>query len=205
MGRRVVLAGVCLSCGCDDRVLEIGGEPSSVNPSPDVGASDDDSPDLESSESVFWSEGIVEDIDLDALFGWRLCYRGRYRDDGDDVDDILDECDGESLLLGCGRSGSPALELAAMADRDDVLYDCGDDEDCFHEANEVGWYYSDHWSWGFLPPDREVERNSCDTEERDGHLRMCWHTESGELTEGYRCGNADDQAHGYDRYVFSLD
>ena len=194
--------------GCSERVLTVPGwDASSAPVDSDQGddTPDGSKPDASPDQSLFWASGIVEDIPFDELHGWRLCYQDHYYDDGERVRDILDECDGERLLIACGDRDRDELKLAAMAARSDVLYDCDDDEDCFHEANGVGWYFSSWWSWGFLPPDRRVERNSCDTEDRDGDRRLCWHTDSGRMSDGYRCGDQDDDYDDYDRYVFSAD
>ena len=41
--------------------------------------------------------------------GWNLCYASNYNDDGDDIDDILAQCDGEFLLLAGKPVGMPHL------------------------------------------------------------------------------------------------
>jgi hypothetical protein len=85
--------------------------------------------------------------------------------------------------------GQANLALAAMGARADVLVDCGEDQICAHQANGVGWYHSRDQSWGFAPAGATVFRNTCDYGGDSPHLRMCWHTTTGRITTGYRCGS----------------
>jgi hypothetical protein len=65
-------------------------------------------------------------------------------------------------MLGCGFTGAPLLLLAAMGSRESIFYDCGKEKDCVHVENEVGWYYSQNYSWGFVQANDSVYRDSCD-------------------------------------------
>jgi hypothetical protein len=51
-----------------------------------------------------------------------------------------------------------------------------------------GLYFSDNYSWGFAREGQAVARNSCDVESNDPSGRLCWHTSSGALFGGWRCG-----------------
>ena len=147
--------------------------------------------------------GIRQGLPEDELRGWERCWSGHYGDDGPSVADVLRACPGEELLLACRPPGDPALALAAMGQRADVLHDCGQDAACVHEANGVGWYFSDEHSWGFAPVGSPVQRSACDTEGEQPHLRMCWHTVGGLMDKGYRCGDNDLNAgDGWERLVF---
>jgi hypothetical protein len=119
--------------------------------------------------------------------GWEPCWTGLYNGN-EPLADILAACSGDRLMLGCRPVGDANLTLAAMAPRADVLYDCGSTQDCVHQANGVGWYYSDSHSWGFAPGGEAVSRTSCDTENTIPEERLCWHTQSNEIDGGWRCG-----------------
>jgi hypothetical protein len=143
----------------------------------------------------------VEEIDLE---GWTVCHTEYYAYGAITVSSVLGACSGSKLLLACRPTGETRLTLAAMANRADVLYDCGNKADCTHEANGVGWYFSDSYSWGFVPAGSSVNRDACDdTVNHDKDLRMCWHTEAGEMTGGYRCGNNKLNADtGYEKVIY---
>ena len=96
-----------------------------------------------------------------------------------------------------------------MGARADVLWECGQTNSCVHQHNGVGWYHSDDYSWGFAPGGEEVDRQSCDW---DGNgpqtfpeLRMCWHTDNGNITTGYRCGDNDLNSNsGWERLIYHV-
>jgi hypothetical protein len=95
-----------------------------------------------------------------------------------------------------------------MAPRADVLFNCGEQNNCTQQSNGVGWYYSTTWSWGFAPGGLPVNRDSCDF--NDGgqaspQLRLCWHTGGNSLTGGYRCGNDTPFGSDWHRIVFEAD
>ena len=110
--------------------------------------------------------GVAENVDPASLpSGWLLCYNDTY-----DVtlnstllDSILIQCNRSKLLLACRHINSTILSLAAMGYRSDVLYECGNLTTCVHVANNVGWYYSKDYSWGFVQGGGSVNRASCDT------------------------------------------
>lgn len=76
--------------------------------------------------------------------------------------------------------------IGAMGLRADVLYDCGNDVSCTHNANGVEWYYSTNYSWGFVTGGASVDRQSCDKATGTTELRLCWQTDG---KRGGRCGN----------------
>jgi hypothetical protein len=156
---------------------------------------------------LLWLSGVQQNLPVSSLSGWTACWRGTYDQSQPPVAEILAACPGAELLTGCMPNGSDTLTLAAMAPRADVLYDCGTDQACVHSANGVGWYFNDSYSWGFAPDGLGVYRVSCDY--NDGtqvapELRMCWHTGSGNINTGYRCG--DNQLNfdaGWTRVVYT--
>ncbi|MCB9550359.1 MAG: hypothetical protein H6705_00295 [Myxococcales bacterium] len=153
-------------------------------------------------------EGVQNDVaiaDLERI-GFRECFRGRY-DGGEPIRPILDGCPGEVLLLGCREIGSEPLRVAAMALREDVIFDTGQGQNAVHEANGVAWYFSDNYSWGFAPGGARVSRNSCDTEDSapgtpTAEQRICWHTGGGNLDGGWRCGANTGAWNQTERFVF---
>ena len=100
-------------------------------------------------------------------------------------------------LMGCRATGTTTLLVAANAPRADVTFDTGI-TDVPHDANGVGWYYSDVWSWGFAPQGAPIHRDSCDIIDSIyspgtlGDQRLCYQTFSGTISQGWRCGLADE-------------
>ncbi len=135
-------------------------------------------------------EGIRQDVALDELreAGFEPCWEGHYGERAPAVAQILEDCDADQLLLGCGPAGADALQLAATGERDEVLTDVGNVRDAVHNHNGVDWYFNDSYSWGFTGEGDGVSRNSCDTAQVRPELRMCWHTGGGTMSTGYRCG-----------------
>jgi len=80
------------------------------------------------------------------------------------------------------------LQLAALGNRADVLFDVGNGQNAVHTANGVDWYYSTGASWGFAPGGLGVNRFTCDTLDTQPGARMCWHTSGGNMNAGWRCG-----------------
>jgi hypothetical protein len=156
-------------------------------------------------DCLWWQSGIQQNVPPATLVGWSQCWAGTYATDGDSLSAILATCAGSKLLMACRPVGSPNFALVAMGDRADVLFDCGSNLSCLHAANGVGWYYNSDWSWGFAPPGDTVARNQCDTNgPPDADKRMCWHTFTGTIGFGYRCGdnNLNGDA-GWQRLLFT--
>jgi hypothetical protein len=92
-------------------------------------------------------------------------------------------------MLAGGSVGSPDWTLLAAGPRSAVLADSGDNRNLTHNANGTEWYFSTNWSWGFANGGEAVNRDSCDLAPTTNvHLRLCWHTYSGNLSSGYRIG-----------------
>jgi hypothetical protein len=105
-------------------------------------------------------------------------------------------------MLGCAPTGNSVLTVAAMGLRNDVLYNCSSLSNCTNVANNVGWYYSDTCSWGFVNDTDSVDRNSCDIGTVNSNYRPCWHTSSS--YGGYRCGStlSLNSATSYERLIY---
>lgn len=158
-------------------------------------------------DCLFWQSGILQNVLESDLTGWTQCFSDDYGNYNTPFTTIVSQCDKAKLLIGCKPTGTQTLTLAAMADRNDVLFDCGQQANCTHLANGVGFYYSDTWSWGFAPSNVGVNRNSCDVGDGSGgdDQRMCWHSWGGFINGGYRCGNNYPFDSSWTRVVFEAD
>ena len=158
-------------------------------------------------DCLYWEEGVQENVPQAALVGWELCHSDFY-DGFSPLPTVLQSCNKPKLLMACRPTNSPTLTLVAMAPRADVLFDCGQQMNCANQANGVGWYYDEEWSWGFAPGGQPVNRFSCDFNEGNQslpHLRMCWHTSGNSISGGYRCGNTTPFGSDWQRLVFEAD
>lgn len=164
-------------------------------------------------DASFAFAGVQTNLPVSSLSGWSLCYSDVYSNSGTSVASILTDCDKAHLLLACRQTGSPTLLVAAHAPRADVTFDTGT-SNTPHDANGVGWYFSDSYSWGFAPQGDPISRTSCDTVASsfnpsgpDPDQRLCWHSSSGSIQGGWRCGTADslNSSSAYERLVFETD
>ena len=71
-------------------------------------------------------------------------------------------------------AGAETFTALAMGEREDVLFDVGNQNQGKHEANGVAWYYSNSYSMGFARGGDPVTRQSCDTNNQNPSERMCW-------------------------------
>lgn len=158
--------------------------------------------------------GVQTNVPVASLEGWTPCYSDTYGNSGTSLATIQAGCSQAHLLLGCRMVGSPDLLVAAHAPRADVLFDTGTGNTP-HDANGVGWYYNDSHSWGFAEQGDPISRNSCDTTASswDGYAgpnpdkRLCWHTGSGTIDGGWRCGDNIElnSNNSWERVVFQRD
>jgi hypothetical protein len=160
--------------------------------------------------SLFTFSGIKQNLPTASLVGWSECHSDFYGEQSS-LDAILSACAGSQLLLACRKVGSDVLQLAAHAPFEEVTFDTGDG-DLLHDANGVGWYFSQGESWGFAPEGSTIRRFTCDIEDsalqpdgKDGDKRLCWHTSVGFLSSGWRCGTADslNEDFNYERVIFA--
>ncbi|CAF1174574.1 unnamed protein product [Adineta steineri] len=119
---------------------------------------------------------------------WSLCYSTAYTAlmGSSVITKILATCNKNKLLLGCRPVKNTILTVAAMGNRNDVLYNCSSLANCVHVANGVSWYFSNSHSWGFAPGGAIVKRSTCDTFLTNDTRRLCWHTNG---SGGHSCGN----------------
>ena len=149
--------------------------------------------------------GIVRDLTAADLAGWEVCFVNTYGESGASVPDLLADCDGDLLMLGCRQTGDEGLALAAAGARQDVTFDTGAGRDgVTHEANGVAWYFNVNMAWGFAGVGDVVNKNRCDTGEGNDELRLCWHLDAGAVFDGgFRCGNSKwlNNDNGWERVV----
>jgi hypothetical protein len=158
-------------------------------------------------DCLWYVPGVQQNIPESQLAGWTACFTDLYDDFSTPMSTILGQCTKGKLLLACRQVGNPVLHTLAMAPRADVLFDCGSQFDCTHEANGVGWYYSDSYSWGFAPAGETVTRSSCDTTNTLNEDRLCWHSSGGLINGGWRCGANTNLnfASNWERIVYQAD
>ena len=105
--------------------------------------------------------------------------------------------------MACRPVGATTFTLLAAAPSSDVLF-FTDESSTPHVANGAGWYYSDSFSWGFAREGDELNRYDCDVHTVNPADRLCWHSYSGQLDDGWRCGATTDLNFnsGWERVVF---
>jgi cysteine-rich repeat protein len=137
-------------------------------------------------------QGIQRELPLQTALegGFAVCHASGYEARDLPAAPIRAACNEDVLMLACRQNGSPILRLAAMANRADVFREDGNDRESSHTANGVGWYYHPQRSIGFYPEGEDVDRNTCDTADRDNAnaARMCVHMNGDQLQGGWRCG-----------------
>ena len=155
--------------------------------------------------------GVQQDLPVSSLTGWKQCFSETYGQSNTDLGVVQKLCPGSLMMLACRRVGSDTLQVAAYANRADVLFDTGLGNE-LHNANGVGWYYNGEQSWGFAPEGLSVVLNSCDTQDSSigsagggGAQRLCWHTSGYYLQGGWRCGYDDNlnSSFDYERLIFT--
>ena len=160
-------------------------------------------------DCLYWKSGVQQNVAPALLQGWSQCFTGTYTDNSPTMAALLQQCSKANLLMACRPVGQASWNLVAMAPRVDVLFDCGQQQNCTKQSNGVGWYYSDSYSWGFAPAGEPVNRNSCDYDgggQTVTDQRLCWHTGGSSINSGYRCGANDlNGAANWERAVFQAD
>lgn len=147
--------------------------------------------------AFFDFSGVLNDVPEASLIGWEPCYVDTYATSGVPLADVLAQCSQDHLLMGCRLTGTTTLLVAANAPRADVLFDTGV-SDTPHDANGVGWYYDQSYSWGFAPQGMTINRDNCDIIDSvffpgvGGEQRLCWSTSGNAIVQGWRCGTADE-------------
>jgi hypothetical protein len=139
-------------------------------------------------DCLWWASGVQQNIPESQLVGWQKCFTDPYGNSGTPFTQILSQCSKGKLLMACRQIGQSTFHTLAMGPRADVLHDCGSDSGCTFVSNGVGWYYSDSYSWGFVPGGEGVQRNSCDIQNEGSEDRICWHSSFGQINGGFRCG-----------------
>jgi len=135
-------------------------------------------------DGPFKFSGILKDVPKSKLQGWSICYQDTYVR-GLKASDIKSKCTKANIMLACGRVGSNEYKVVAHGPHADVFYETGNGNTP-HNANGVGWYFSNNYSMGFAPEGYGITRSSCDIEEELLEERLCWHTYT--FVGGWSCG-----------------
>lgn len=135
--------------------------------------------------------GVQRDVPVASLAdrGFFECYRDRYNSAGTPLDQVLGDCAGSELLIGCRPTGAPRLTVAAEGLFEEVTRDVGGGREAVNPHNGVHFYFSRSASWGFAPLGAGVFRNTCDTASPEDANRMCWHTSNDAFRAGWRCSD----------------
>ena len=184
---------VCVDPTCDDGVTN--GDETGV----DCGGSCPDNCLTE------WS-GVRNNVDQATLEGWSECYVDRFSASYVPINNMLDACDGDDILVGCRRTWTSTLLVAAHAPRATLFgTDDGTGRTTSRNINGTQWYYSRRSSFGFARVGDSISRNSCDTDiSGANNQRLCIHTYiDGNIMGGYRCGDVIglSRSNGWERVI----
>lgn len=158
--------------------------------------------------------GPQTNIPFAQLMGWQQCFVDSYNDSGATALATLQmNCSKARLMLACRATGSNLLALLAWAPRADVLFGTGAmNTNKTHVANGTAWYYDPNLSWGFAPSGTQVQLGPCDTLANvENGKRLCWNTGTGSsapantMARGFRCGEKQMAANGWERLVLQAD
>ncbi len=165
----------------------------------------------DAAQPTYFPSGPQSNVAISSLAGWQACYAGAYNAPTL-LADVLTSCDGQYLMMAGSVAGSSTLSLLAVGARADVLFDTAH-TNTPHNANGVGWYFANDFSWGFAPQGAAITRAECDV--NAGPLRLCWQTNYapqfpnnivGGLNPGYRLGDIfdlyDETGAAYTRHVY---
>lgn len=133
-------------------------------------------------------EGVATDVPLEDLKKWKPCFTSTY-EAGPKIQDILDACNGDHILMGCRPVDGTALTVAAHAPRADVFFEpqVNYDKGERHVANGVAWYWAPYYGLiGFEPHLGNDWWYPCS--KPDQVEQMCWLADSVQMAIGYRCG-----------------
>jgi hypothetical protein len=115
--------------------------------------------------------------------GWTQCYAATFNVSvGSQGQNVLNQCNGDYLMMAGRRTGSSTFLVLAAADRADTIFETGKTSNITHLANGSNWWYSSDWSWGFTAANDGVNNSQCDVS--NSPTSMCLHTTSG--NGGYR-------------------
>lgn len=166
---------------CGDLELDAGEECDDGNNEPSDGCDE--------CTIVRWTHvGVAQEVPLAHLGKWKSCFSGTY-EAGPKIQDILDACNGDHILMGCRPVDGTALTIAAHAPRADVFFEpqVNYDKGERHVANGVAWYWAPYYGLiGFEPHLGNDWWYPCS--KPDQVEQMCWLSDSVQMAIGYRCG-----------------
>ena len=166
--------------------------------------------------AAYLPTGVQNNVSIATVTGggWTQCFSQNYGAFGPSIASILSGCSAGSRLMLAGKAvGSNDLMVLAQAATSDVTFNTGTGN-VTHNANGVEWYFSDRYSWGFAPGGSTVNRRSCDTNDSTSfgtgptvNQRLCWHTNGGNMSGGWRVGAVDflnGGVTGYEKVIYTF-
>ena len=151
-------------------------------------------------------ENVIYD-DVINLWGWNLLYRDDYS--ANVTLDTMFAGHGDYIMLGAINGTSDTIQLlAAIAWTDFIVYT---PQNVTKTVNGAQWY-NNTGSIGFVGLGDTINQNSCDINNTNANLRLCWHADQGgyndpatELIGGWRAGTATglNSSTSWDRIVFT--
>ncbi len=154
--------------------------------------------------------GVQENVlynDVINLWGWDLIYRGNY---GASVTfNSMFAGRGDYIMLGAINNNSNTIQLlAAISWSDFITYT---PQNVTKTVNGAQWY-NNTGSIGFAGLGDTINQNSCDINNTNANLRLCWHANQGgyasaatALIGGWRAGSYTglNSSTAWDRVVFT--
>ncbi|MEE2786921.1 MAG: hypothetical protein VX589_06245 [Myxococcota bacterium] len=140
---------------------------------------------------LYTFEGIQLNTPEADLRGWEVCHRDRYDAANTSIRDILAQCAGQYVMLGCKQAPDANVAILAMGERDAVFFDVGPGEAAVNLHNGVAFYFHRSSTMGFAAAGSTVRRLPFgDVDNAQSQFRLSWRTRNDQLVGGFRCGAA---------------
>lgn len=120
-----------------------------------------------------------------ASWGYSECFSSTYRTATSSlISSELSGCAGDNIIVAARETGSNVFALLGAATKD-FLSTFTTSGNTTVNHNGIEWYNVANSSFGFAGAGDTVSRSSCDTNNINADLRLCWHTSGG---GGWRAG-----------------
>lgn len=141
---------------------------------------------------IYTAVGVQNDVSYDAVVngGWKVVYRGDYRD-GFSITALAGNiAAGSNVMLAAIRDDATVFDVLSYAKKEEVFQFTNYNQ--VHAANGAVWYFNNS-SMGFAGAGDTIQQGSADTNGMSERDRLSWHT-SGQLGAvnvfgGWRAGN----------------
>ena len=111
-------------------------------------------------DGLFVFEGVRLNTSENDLRGWSVCHRDRYNQTNTQVADLLANCAGEYVMLGCKAVNQANVSVLAMGERDEVFRDTGAGVNSVNRHNGVDFYFNPSRNMGFAAAGSGVNRTA---------------------------------------------